>query len=122
MVTSDTVQELKGIADELAALNAQVTEVKRRKNELEAKIIEEMSEVGTTLMRTDFGTLSVNKNEVPSVQDWAAFEEYIYEHKALYLLQRRPSATSYREEVKTQGDLPGVETYTKVTVSLSNAN
>jgi hypothetical protein len=118
-MNSETVKELKALIDQIAELNSQVDELKSKRRNLEQSIIEDLTASGTTYQGTEYGTVTINKNDVPSVKDWAAFEEYIYEHKALYLLQRRPAVTAYREEVKTMGELPGVETFTKVGLSWS---
>ena len=78
-----------------------------------------MTTEGTSLTRTKFGTVSISKLNVASVKDWNEFEKYIYENKALYLLQRRPANLAYREELKTQGEIPGVETFETISVNLS---
>jgi len=114
------VQELKSLNERIKDVNDQLTDLKRAKLNIELSIIEEMDTEGLSLARTDFGTVSVNKTDVASVKDWPKFEEYIYEHKALYLLQRRPSDPAYRDEIAAHGDLPGVETFTKVKLSLTN--
>jgi len=67
------------------------------KCELEAKIVDSLQEDGITLARTDFGTPSITKEIVPNVSDWIALERYIYENKALHLVQRRTTSPSFRE-------------------------
>lgn len=114
------VEELREIKKEISEINDKLNQLKRKKTELEVKIIGEMNSEGLSLARTDYGTVSVTKQEVASVKDWAAFEAYIYENKALHLLQRRPADAAYRDEIAVKGSLPGVETFTKVNLSLTN--
>jgi hypothetical protein len=114
------VQELRHVKDEIAELNSKLKELGKKKSELEMKLIGEMTSEGLSLARTDYGTVSVTKEDVASVKDWAEFEEYIYENRALHLLQRRASNPAYRDELAVKGKVPGVETFTKVSLSLTN--
>jgi len=114
------VKELKSLKERISDLNEQLADLKRAKTNIENELISEMNLDGLSLARTDFGTVSVTKTDVASVKDWPAFEEYVYENRALYLLQRRPSDVAYRDEIATKGEIPGVETFTKVNLSLTN--
>ena len=53
---------------------------------------------------------------MPVVEDWDAFYRYIKENDAFYLLQRRPSATAFREAFQLEGDtgIPGVTAATVI--------
>ena len=113
------VKKLQAIKEELTDLNKQVGELEKEKRKYQDLIIEDMTTEGTSLARTKFGTVSISKLNVASVKNWNKFEEYIYENKALYLLQRRPANLAYREELKTQGEIPGVETFETISVNLS---
>ena len=110
--------ELSEIRKELATLNDQVAKLKRKKASIEKDIIDGMPQ-GVSLMRTDYGTVSVVTTDVASVKDWNALEEYIYKNRALHLLQRRTSDPAYRDEISVRGEVPGVETFTRITVSLT---
>ncbi len=105
---------------QLTDLNKQVGELQKHKRKYEDLIIEDMITEGTSLSRNKFGTVSLSKANVASVKDWNEFEKYIYENRALYLLQRRPANVAYREELKTKGEIPGVETFEVITLNLSN--
>ena len=113
------VEVLRGIVDQLKELNAQVKELKSQRAEIEDEIIADMAESGLTLARTDFGTVATKKSIVASVTDWETFEDYIYENRALYLLQRRTSSPAYRELLETDGEVPGTEPFEQITVSLT---
>ena len=116
----EAVGQLKSIKAQISELNERLNDLKRAKTNLEATIIDDMKHDKLSLARTDFGTVSITETDVASVKDWPAFEEYIYENKALYLLQRRPADVAYRDEIATKGHIPGVETFTKVNLSLTN--
>ena len=116
----DNVKTLQSITKQLAGLNKRVSKLQKQKREYEDLIIEDMTTEGTSLSRNKFGTVSLSKANVASVKDWNEFEKYIYENKALYLLQRRPANIAYREELKTKGEIPGVETFEVISLNLSN--
>ena len=117
---TEVVKELKVIKDKMSELNDSLKDLNAAKINLETQIIESMQVEGISLARTDFGTVSVTKTDVASVKDWPAFEEYIYENRALHLLQRRTSAPAYRDQVAAEGEIPGVVTFTKHALSLTN--
>ena len=125
-MNDEDIWQLQAIKDEITELKNQIKPLEVARSVLEEQIMEDMLKAGSSLFRTlkeqnaKRITVSVNTEEVASVNDWAEFEEYIYEHKALYLLQRRPSDPAYRDEIAAHGDLPGVETFTKVKLSLTN--
>jgi len=119
-MNTQLVSDLKDLNKKLADINKTVNDLKSRKKTIELEIIADMKSDKLSLARTDFGTISITETDVASVKDWTAFEEYIYENHALYLMQRRPSNPAYREEVETKGDIPGVETFTTTALSLTN--
>jgi hypothetical protein len=116
-----TVEALRDLKLEISALNAQVKELEITRRELEGSLILELDDSNTTLARTEVGTVSIITAILPNVEDWVAFEEYVYENNALYLLQRRVAAPAYRDEVESKGQIPGITTFEKRTLSLTNA-
>ena len=117
---TEAVGQLKQVNTQISELNIQLKDLKAAKSNLEEGIIEDLQLDKTSLVRTDFGTVSLINTDLPSVKDWAAFEEYIYENRALYLLTRRASSPAYRDELAARGEIPGVETFTKVSLSFTN--
>jgi hypothetical protein len=114
------VDALRRVKDEISEVNDKLDQLKKQKSELELKLIGEMNSEGLSLARTDYGTISVTKTEVASVKDWNLFEDYIYKNHALHLLQRRAANAAYRDEIAVKGEIPGVETFTQVSLSLTN--
>jgi len=118
------IWELEGVKTEIKRLQDEMKPLEQARAVLEEKIIEEMSDSGLSLARTEDAatgkrlTISVSSEDMANVTDWGELEEFIYENRALYLLQRRPSNGPYRELVATLGKVPGVETFTKKRLSL----
>jgi hypothetical protein len=121
------IWELNAVKANITTMNAEVKKLEATRDDLSEQILDEMSLANSSLFRTAGAdeqgkriTVSVNPEDIANVTDWAEFEEYIYENKALYLLQRRPSNPSYRDEIAVKGELPGVETFTKQKLSLKH--
>jgi hypothetical protein len=121
------IWELNAVKANITAMNSEVKKLEATRDDLSEQILEEMAAANSSLFRTAGAdeqgkriTVSVNPEDVANVEDWAEFEEYIYDNRALYLLQRRPSNPSYRDEVAIKGTIPGVETFTKQKLSLKH--
>tara|TARA_R110000803_G_scaffold79057_3_gene144494 strand:- start:23023 stop:23391 length:369 start_codon:yes stop_codon:yes gene_type:complete len=113
------VASLRDIKLQISELNTQVKALEVTKHELETSLMSELDDSNTTLARTEIGTVAVTTATVPNVEDWVAFEKYVYENNALYLLQRQVSAPAYRDEVESKGQIPGIAGFQKRRLSLT---
>lgn len=57
-------------------------------------------------------------SDVPTVKDWGLVEGWIYENKALHLLQKRISSKVWETTVTVEGEIPGIETFVQEKISL----
>lgn len=85
---------------------------------LETELMQKLSENGLSSARGGEATVSVNETIVPSVVDWEAFHQYIIDHDALYLLERRAAAAPYRELITAGEAIPGVSPFTRRILTL----
>jgi len=115
----DNIKQLASIKKQIETANKSIKDLKSKKQEVEFLIMQDLTDDGSSLSCTEHGTVSINPRLVPSVKNWAEFEAYIYENRALHLLQRRPSSDAYRDEIKIHGDIPGVETFEVTTLNYS---
>ena len=111
-------QQLMLLRDEIKQVNQRKAELEHERTKLETQVMSMLDEQESTMIRTQHGSISISESEIAQVEDWEDFENYIYENRALYLLQRRPSNPAYREMVKTDGAIPGVVSFTKRTINL----
>lgn len=122
------VWELDGIKKQITKLNKDVKKLEHDRDTLAIDIIDELTNSGLSMARTLEAkegqriTVSINPEDVANVVDWAEFEEYIYDNRALYLLQRRASNPAYRDELKIRDTIPGVETFTKQKLGLTHVS
>jgi len=122
MNIGDQVADLKDIKAEIKDMQTELKALEHDKRIMEDRIMTTLDESGSSLARTDFGTVSVTKEVVANVTDWDAFYNYIKERDAFYLLQRRVSSVAWRDEVTAHYDgvVPGTEPFTKRKISFTN--
>jgi hypothetical protein len=117
----------------MAKLN-EVRDEKRRIKEREKELIDEWRSLESELIGRyddqgmkkasidlDGGatiTASITEVVLPQVVDWDAVYEHIKESGDFYLLQKRPAAAAFRELIDSGETVPGMEPYTKRSISL----
>ena len=126
-MNDEKIWELHRVKQQITALNKEVSNLEATRSELEEIVMSNLNDANLSLARTNKTdengkriTVSVNTETVANVTDWAEFEEYVYDNRALYLLQRRASNPSYREEIAIKGSIPGTEPFTKQRLSLKH--
>ena len=82
---------------------------KSRKMELEAKIVSSLRQQGIDRVGNDSCTLSIKEEIVPTVQDWDQVYKYLIQTKQFELIQKRMSATAFRELLQMGMNVPGVK-------------
>ena len=67
-----------------------------------------MERQGLTQTGNDVCTISLKTEVVPTVENWDALWEHIFDTRQSELLQKRMSATAYRELLAMAQTVPGV--------------
>ena len=98
---ADTRAKLKVLLD-------QEKELKQVQNALEAEIAADMERQGLTQTGNDACTISLKTEVVPTVEDWDVLHKHISDTGRFELLQKRMSATAYRELIAMEPSVPGV--------------
>lgn len=99
---SEEKEKLKGIQNLEKAYKAKI-------NELEGHIIYQLETQGVDRTGNDVCTVSIKKETVPTVEDWDAVHQHIIDTGQFELLQKRMSATAYRELQQLGQNVPGVK-------------
>lgn len=113
----DRLQKLK---EEIREWNALVNEMKTEANELESDITTIMSDLTLKRAGTKNASASLSESIVPSVDPahWNDLRQWAVENDYQEILPRSLNQTSYRELLEIGIDIPHVEPYTKVKLSL----
>ena len=93
---------------QLKQLLEQEQKLKQLQNALEAEIAADMERQGLTQTGNDACTISLKTEVVPTVENWDALWEHIFDTRQSELLQKRMSATAYRELLAMAQTVPGV--------------
>ena len=104
----DKMNMLTNTRAKLKTLLNQEKELKQVQNALEAEIAADMESQGLTQTGNDVCTISLKTETVPTVDDWDVLHQHISDTGRFELLQKRMSATAYRELIAMEPSVPGV--------------
>ena len=104
----DKMNMLADTRAKLKVLLEQEKEQKNVQNALEAEIAADMERQGLTQTGNDVCTISLKTETVPTVEDWDVLHQHISDTGRFELLQKRMSATAYRELIAMEPSVPGV--------------
>ena len=94
--------------DEIRNMDDMLNDLAETRKELETQIATTLKGQGIDRVGNDACTLSIKEEIVPTVEDWDKVYQHILDTKQFELLQKRMSATAYRELLQLGMDLPGV--------------
>lgn len=118
----ELLNRLNELKQEKSRLNAELKDINKELEEVEAKVLDSLDTMGVTQIKDSTLSVSVRETIVPTVTDWDAFYKYILDNKAMFMLDRRPAAAAFREFLELYGaPPPGVEPYTKRALSVRKA-
>lgn len=97
--------------------------VKQKEDEMKNELLSILEESSLSSASGSIASISLSENVVPTVEDWDKFYQYVHRHKAYHLLERRPAAAPYREELEIRSgkDIPGVKPFTRKTLNMSKS-
>ena len=116
--TSDIIAQLVETRNERRRIRERDSELVEKWRSLEMELLVRLDEQGMLKASTVDGTASITEVVMPMVQDWDAVYEHIQETGDFYLLQKRPAAAAFRELNDSGEKIPGIEPYTKQSISL----
>lgn len=111
MKIGDRIEELHHLRIRLRKREAVVNKLKKKFETKQWELMQLMEETGLDQAKSSSATVFLSKDTVPTVKDWDALEKYIKDNDSLHLLQRRVSATAYRELAEMGTKIPGVEPF-----------
>lgn len=99
-------------------LEAQVKVIDKELAANEFELLEAADAAGLTHFRVGKLSLAVSEQIVGTVDDWDQLYEYITEHSAFHLLQRRLGNAAYKEILDSGDTVPGVAPFTKRSINM----
>ena len=106
---NDLLAETAKVRNQIKVVQSEEKLLKSQQRELESQISIRMQEQGLDKISNDVCTISLKNEIVPTVEDWDQLHEHITDTNQFELLQKRVSATAYRELIAAGMDVPGVK-------------
>jgi len=119
MKLDEEIDKMFMLREQKKGLETQVKEVNEEIKQCEQNLLARLDEVGTTTARGTLASVVKTESLVPRIIDWGLVSDYIMENDAVYLCHRRISSGPWRELRDAGTDIPGIEPYTKIAISLT---
>jgi hypothetical protein len=141
--TADTTAERKAEAEALAAIpmdklakvyrkmaakiqeltteyDSAIEDIKRQQDAVKTALKDQMLVMGVSSVRTDNGTVVLSTKTRYNTQDWDSFKEFIKEHDAIDLLEKRIAQTNMGTFLDENPGVvpPGLNTMTEYAISV----
>ena len=103
-----------------AEYDAKIEEIKRQQDVVKNALKDQMLVMGVNSVRTDNGTVVLSTKTRYQTQDWDSFKEFIKEHDAIDLLEKRIAQTNMATFLQDNPGLlpPGMNSVTEYQISV----
>lgn len=102
--------------------NKTLDNMKAAEAALEEHILNQFTKDELRGAKGDYATASVKVDQVVNVTDWDAYLAYAVKNKYWDLVRRQPASLAVKERWKNGVEVPGVEPFGKVSLSLTKAS
>lgn len=105
------------IRDKRAELAKQDSELEEQQDVIEAELLNICKETGADGLRTEFGTVSRSVKKRYWTSDWSSFYDFVKEHNALELLEKRVAQSNMATFIEENPDAvpPGLQVDSRYT-------
>jgi len=96
--------------------------LKGQQDEIKFAIKDQMKALGVTSVKSPFGTVSMMLKTRYNTNDWSSFKDFILEHSAVDLLEKRVAQTNMAQflEENTGVVPPGLNSVTEFEIRITN--
>ena len=103
-----------------AQYESEIEDIKRQQDVVKIALKDQMLKLGVSSVRTDQGTVVLSTKTRYNTQDWDSFKEFIKEHDALDLLEKRIAQTNMATFLEDNPGLvpPGLNSLTEYAISV----
>jgi hypothetical protein len=115
-----TVAYLNSLRLEKADLSAKIREIEKEYEKVSAPLIDFLTENGLNTIAPDKASATISEETYWNIDDQEAFENWVYETKSLFALQRRLSAATINDLVNAGEEVPGLKSFTKTKLSIKS--
>ena len=98
-----------------------VQAMKKAEADLEEHILKQFDKAAINGARGKVATGGIMRKTVYSIEDWPAFIAYVAKKKAWDMLYKQAGQLAVRERIDNGEEVPGIEAFEKVSLSLNKA-
>ena len=97
-----------------------IEELKQQQDEVRLAMKDQLLAIGSKTVRTDSGLIILTKKTRYSTNDWQSFKDFIVEHDAIDLLEKRIAQTNMQQFLEENPGLvpPGLNSLTEYDVTV----
>lgn len=115
------VDKILALRDSRAKLEKQAEDIKSQETMLKEHVLNSFNKSDVEGAKGKAAVASIQRKTVARVNDWDKFYGYIAKEKAWDMLQRRPNDAAYNARLNNEEQVPGVEPFVVVTLSVRKA-
>jgi len=95
--------------------------LKAQQDEIKFAIKDQMKALGVTSLKSPFGTVSMMLKTRYNTQDWSSFKDFILEHSAVDLLEKRVAQTNMAQFLEENPGVvpPGLNSVTEFEIRIT---
>lgn len=100
--------------------DTELAELQKQLDVVDGELRDRLKEMGSTSVKTEFGTVIMSMKTRYNTQDWDAFKAFIVEHDALDLMEKRISQLNMRRFLEENPALvpPGLNSDSEFVISV----
>ena len=119
----DKIDKLYAARKDISEWNALVSDLKEEIKTLELEVVDSLNELGLSKAGTNTANISISSTIVPTVDSefWTEIRQWIMDNDYDALLPRSLNQAAYRELVQMGIEVPHVESFEKMKVSVTKA-
>ena len=110
---SNLIESLSTIKARKKELELDLKETEKEIAVVEGQIFAAMDAEGVVESKSAVAKVAITSAQYPQVEAWPKLEEFIYDQKAIFLLEKRVAVLAYREFLALNRPVPGVLPFTK---------
>jgi len=108
---SDLITQILEFKAQETALAKEASAIKAVREELEKEVLDYMKDLGLERSGIGAANVMVQRKRHPQVKNWDEVYEFMLEHNAPYILQKRLLASAIEEFEELGEPVPGIEFY-----------
>ena len=95
--------------------------LKSQQDEIKFEIKDQMKALGVTSVKSPFGTVSMRTSTTYNTNDWSSFKDFILEHSAVDLLEKRVAQTNMAQFLEENPGVvpPGLNSVTEFEIRIT---